>query len=120
MNSYCHICKKHLTDFTSVTIGMGPVCRARQALQPELGLENHAVFEIIQNTKSFIFIKDTGHMNHKSVTNDVEYVLEQLAAETNIKGKRIFYADSQNEIDEIIHSGTHFSHFKYGHEGVNL
>jgi hypothetical protein len=99
---------------------MGPVCRARQSLQPELELENHAVFEIVQKTVSFIFINDTGHMNHKSVTNDVRFVLEKLATETNIKNKRIFYADSMNEVDEIIHSGTHFLHFKYGHEGVEL
>jgi hypothetical protein len=117
---HCAICKKPLSSFTSVKIGMGPICRAHlfceEKLQGEL-FDNHAVFEIIQETKSFIYIKDTGHMNHKTITNDVEWVLGKL---DNIEKRRIFYMDSDGRIDEIIHREKTFIDFKAGHAGVNL
>ncbi|GHU66567.1 hypothetical protein FACS189447_07710 [Spirochaetia bacterium] len=120
MDSHCMICKHPLKDFTSVKIGMGPVCRGRLSMQQELFEDIHAVYEVLRETNTFIFIKDIGHKTHKSITNDVEFVLESLAADYNIKYRRIFYIDSMNEIDEIIHSEKHFISFKHGHEGVEL
>jgi hypothetical protein len=95
---------------------MGPVCRAHWCLQGELGLEGHAEFSIIKISVSFIFIKDTGHACHKTVTNDVEYVLQAL----NPGRRRVFYIDSENRIDEILHRNGIFSGFKAGHEGIEL
>jgi hypothetical protein len=120
MNNHCCICKKPLSDFTSVKIGMGPVCRKREAAQKELFDDFHAVFNVLKETRTFIFIKDTGHKTHKSVTNDVDFVLAQLSAKYNIEKKRIFYVDSMDRTDEIIHHRGRFLGFRGGHQGVEL
>jgi hypothetical protein len=99
---------------------MGPVCRKREAAQKELFDDLHAVFSVLKETETFIFIKDTGHKTHKSVTNDVNFVLTQLSAEYGIEKRRIFYVDSMDRTDEIIHRGGHFVGFRGGHQGVEL
>jgi hypothetical protein len=70
-------------------IGMGPVCRARISLQGDLMLDGHCVFIIIEETPRYIYIMDTGHREHKTVTNDVEYVLMELSHIFDIQYKRI-------------------------------
>jgi hypothetical protein len=85
-------------------------------LQGELGLEDHAEFAIIKTELTFIFIKDTGHACHRTVTNDAEYVLQTLKP----RRRRVFYIDSENRIDEILHRDGIFRGFKGGHEGVEL
>jgi hypothetical protein len=113
---HCRIYKKPLSDFTSIKFGMGPVCRARYNLQCELGLEDHAQFLILKTGLSFILIKDTGHYCHKTITNDVSFVMNQLKPGR----KRVFYIDSENSIDEIVHREGIFLGFKVGHEGIEL
>jgi hypothetical protein len=121
MNSHCKVCGKHLTDFTSIKTGMGPVCRARFLLQPELGLENHALFRIIDENHGYIYIMDTGHYSScRTVTSDVKWVLDELETRCDISNKRIFYMDSDGQIDEILHKGKIFIDFRAGHRGVAL
>jgi len=122
----CCICKKHLTDLTSIKLGIGPVCRAKYGIsglngQNEL-FNNHAVFKLEKETDSFVYIVDWGHnRNCRTVTNDVEWVLSELSDLVDyFDKKRVFYMDSDQKIDEIIHSGKHFISFKAGHEGVAL
>jgi hypothetical protein len=117
------VCKKPLTEFTSMKIGMGPVCRARYFLQGDLMFENHAAFRIEEEKPGYIFIRDIGHnWGCKTVTNDVSWVLQELHSlpDTDICNKRIFYMDSEGEIDEILHAGTAFISFRHGHEGIKL
>jgi hypothetical protein len=83
-------------------------------------MDIHAVFDVIKETPDFIFIKDVGHRDHMTVTNDVEFVLAKLAEEYDIDRRRIFYMDSLGQIDEIEHHGTHFIGFKPGHKGIEL
>jgi hypothetical protein len=102
-------------------IGMGPICRAAYSCQPELGFENHALFRIIDEKPGYIYIMDTGrYSNCKTVTNDVEWVLGELETLCDIDNKRIFYMDSDGQIDEILHKGKTFKSFKAGHQGVAL
>ena len=120
---HCMICKKPLTEFTSMKIGMGPVCRARYFLQGDLMFENHASFRIEDETSRYIFIRDIGHNRGcKTVTNDVQWVLEELYSlpGMDIYNKRIFYMDSMGEIDEILHAGKVFIGFHHGHDGIKL
>jgi hypothetical protein len=64
---------------------------------------------------------DTGNRhNCKTVTNDIEWVLEKLNDLCDIQHKRIFYMDSEGHIDEVLHKETLLTGFKAGHEGVNL
>jgi hypothetical protein len=119
-SSICRICKKHLTDFTSVRLGIGPVCRARDALNGELGLIPHADFSVMDETGDYIYIKDAGG-DSKSITNDAEWVLQKLAAAYGgLKNRRIFYMDTMGRIDEITHNDGHFTGYKPGHTGVIL
>jgi hypothetical protein len=112
MADHCLICKRRLTDFTSRIIGMGPICRAVYSCQPELGLVPHAEFSVILDIPSYVLIKDVGHAHTKTVTNDVEYVLQKLNAILNIENRRVFYIDSSGEQDEIVHFGGRFKCFK--------
>ena len=123
----CAICKKHLTDLTSIKLGIGPICRAKYGLtgmngQGELMFENHAVFGIQIENDSFVYIMDKGnHHNCKTVTNDVEWVLQELDdLIERFENKRLFYTDSEGQTDEIIHNGKRFISFKSGHEGITL
>jgi hypothetical protein len=121
MPSYiCKICKRPLKDHTSVKLGIGPVCRKRERGQQELFSDLHATCTVLNKETSFICIKDTGHKNRMSVTNDVEYILSDLSRQFNIDNLRIFYVDSDRQIDEIIHKGKNFISFKAGHKGVDL
>jgi len=82
----------------------------------------HAKFSTrIYVTGKYIYIEDTGHNIGRAITNDVEYVIEQLYYEYGITdGTKIFYKDSKGNIDEILHSGKKFKGFKPGHDGVDL
>jgi hypothetical protein len=118
----CRICGKSLSDYTSVRLGIGPICRAAyyDDSEKELFTDMHAVFNVINETPDFIFIKDVGHKDHITVTNDAQFVLAKLVEEYDLGRRRVFYIDSLGQIDEIKHSGTHFTGFKPGHEGVEL
>jgi hypothetical protein len=109
-----------LKDHTSVKLGIGPACRKRERGQQELFSDLHATYVVLNKETSFICIKDTGHKNRMSVTNDVEYVLSDLSRQFNIDHRRIFYVDSDGQIDEIIHKGKNFISFKAGHKGIEL
>jgi hypothetical protein len=93
-------------------IGMGPICRAQQYKQPNLGIENHAEFSVIKDCPDYILIRDIGHGYTKSVTNDVDYVLQKLDTILSLNKRRIFYIDSAGEQDEIVRSGGCFKCFK--------
>jgi hypothetical protein len=94
-------------------IGMGPICRAAYYCQPELGIVPHAEFSVILDAPSYVLIKDVGHINmQKTVTNDVEYVLQKLNTILNIQNRRVFYIDSSGEQYEIVHSGGRFKCFR--------
>jgi hypothetical protein len=83
-------------------------------------MDIHAVFEVIKETPDFLFIKDVGHKDHITVTNDAAFVLQKLAEEYTLDHRRLFYMDSLGQIDEIKHNGVHFTGFKPGHKGVEL
>jgi hypothetical protein len=116
VNNSCEICGKPLSNFNSVKIGIGPICRNKEDKQMDLPFENHAKYIIKKATEQYIYIEDTGGP-FKTVTNDVEYVLSQLKDSYQLDQARIFYKDSFGDIDEIVHRGGIFRSFKHGHEG---
>ena len=83
----------------------------------------HARIEALKHERGkYIFVRDIGHFTGgRSVTNDVEYIIEQLYLDFGITDEtRIFYADSEGDIDELLHAGRKFKGFNTGHEGVDL
>jgi hypothetical protein len=79
----------------------------------------HAAFEIIALSGSIIFIRDLYALGgsfklHKTVTNDAEWVVETLRNLNILYGRRLFYRDSEGQIDEIIRTPREFLGFKKG------
>ena len=95
-SSSCRICGKPLSDLTSVKLGIGPVCRGFYGIDGSGGqaglFDNHADFSVMEETESFVYIIDTGnHSEQKTVTNDAEWVIRQLAGICNcLEKKRVF------------------------------
>ena len=121
MYSTCRVCGKPLSDFTSVKLGIGPVCRGSRAKdtdrQGKLFMPNHAEFSIIEETDDYIYIKDTTDGKPcMSVTNDAAWVVSRI----NTSGKKLFYMDTCGNIDELYHENGVFKGFRPGHGNYNL
>jgi hypothetical protein len=116
----CERCGKPLSNFVSVKLGIGPVCRGKGQAQMKLPFEDHAGYKVMTVNQKFIYLEDTGHNQFKTVTNDAGYVLAALNEEYGIGGKRIFYKDSFGEIDEMLHQNGVLTGFRHGHSGYTL
>jgi len=82
---------------------------------------NHAAFRIEQEALEYILIRDIGPWDkHPTVTNDAESIVETLARGCSLGSRRLFYIDSEGQIDELLHTTGKFAGFKAGHEGVSL
>jgi hypothetical protein len=80
---------------------------------------NHAAFKIVAINHSLIFIHDLYDHNesvrqHKTITNDVEWVVVALCSLYPVNDRRLFYRDSEGQIDEIVHNGRLFLEFRTG------
>ena len=85
-----------------------------------LPFENHADYDLVTINDQFVYIKDSGHNQFKTVTNDVQFVLSSLQTDYNLKNQRVFYRDSQGTIDEIGHNAGIFQSFKPGYAPFSL
>jgi hypothetical protein len=102
-------------------MGIGPVCRARDNKQGEFSFMRAQTEFLKHERGKYIFVRDIGHNYGRSVTNDADYIIEQLYLEFDITdGTRVFYEDSDGEIDELLRSGKKFVGFKDGHQGVDI
>jgi hypothetical protein len=78
---------------------------------------NHAAFKIVTYNHSLVFIHDLYEHNesvrqHKTITNDAEWVVEALCSLYPLNKRRLFYRDSEGQIDEIVHNGRRFIEFR--------
>jgi hypothetical protein len=122
MGCRCRICSRLLKNPVSIEAGMGPVCRAKNnTMQGEFDFMK-AEWEVLKHESGkYILIRDIGHNSGRTVTNDAEYVINQLFVDEGITEEtRVFYEDSEGRIDELLHSGKKHTGYKAGHEGVEL
>lgn len=71
-----------------------------------------ARYEIVRNEPWAITIRDVGHAETTSVTNDAEAVVEDLVRRGVLhNAKRLFYFDSDDNLDEILHAEGAFVGF---------
>jgi hypothetical protein len=121
VGAHCCICKRALSNPLSVELGIGPICMARENTQEVFDFM-HARTQLLKHERgTYIYVRDIGHTADRSVTNDAEYVVEQLYLEFDITDEtRIFYEDSEGQIDELLHIGARFRGFKAGHKGIDL
>ena len=72
-----------------------------------------ANYSIIEDHDTHLLILDVGPWNEfKTITNAAEGVVEELAERLN--GRRLFYVDSENITDELVHKDGKFVDFKFG------
>jgi hypothetical protein len=121
VRAHCCICKRALSNPLSVKLGIGPVCRARDNQQQVFDFMRAEIKLLKHERGKYIYIRDTGYNSGRSVINDAEYVVEQLYLEYDITDEtRIFYEDSDGQVDELLHTGRIFRGFKVGHDGVDF
>jgi len=76
-------------------------------------------YEIIDTGKTiynepYILLKDTD--TGKTITNSAEAVIKDLCTYLDIKGRHIYYIDTDGAIDELLHNGVKFVGFKGGND----
>jgi hypothetical protein len=64
-----------------------------------------AQYRIEEQTEEKIVIRDVGR-DCMSVTNDAEAVVRDLQRNGMLDGRRLFYYDSEGQIDELKHDGN--------------
>jgi hypothetical protein len=70
----------------------------------------HANFAIVEDTARHLLIRDIGPWNvYPTVTNDAEEVVKKLAP--ILGDRRLFYFDSEGELDELLVNNGHFAGF---------
>lgn len=71
----------------------------------------HASYDIESVTPDAVRIRDMGPWNnHRTITNDAEWVVERLAADGYLQGKqRLLYWDSEGEMSELLVKAGRFA-----------
>ena len=78
----------------------------------------HANYTIVEDKPGQpLVIRDVGPWDkHLTVTNDVEHVVAKLVAAGKLpEGRRLFYYDSADEVDEIVVKDGRFTGFVFTH-----
>lgn len=108
----CAICHRALSDPASVERGIGPICAGTFARPRGGDMFNgpRSSYEIRQVDGDFVWIVDLDLEGARSVTNDAELVVAELA---KVYGdRRIIYRDSMGNWDELQHDGERFTGFR--------
>lgn len=72
-----------------------------------------ANYEIIEDEPTHLLLLDLGPWDqYKTITNAAEAVVEELAPVLN--GRRLYYVDSEDQVDEIVHENGKFVRFSPG------
>jgi len=117
----CRACKRALRDPSSVRMGIGPVCRARDNRQGVFDFMRARVKLLRHECGRHILVRDVGHKTGRSVIDDAEFVVGQLYMDYGITdGTRIFCEDSEGRVDELLHARRKFRGYRAGHEGVDM
>lgn len=78
----------------------------------DLALSRGARFRITSFEPDRIVIRDVGPWSkHKTITNDAEGVIKRLDP---APGQRVFYYDSEGNLDELVHEDGKFVRFAPG------
>jgi len=67
---------------------------------------------VYKDETNLILIKDIGHRDGLSITNDVHRIVKELFETQELTHQRLLYIDSLNRCDEIVHENGAFKCFK--------
>ena len=99
----------------------GGFSQALSNVREHCGIKALSVYEFVESPPERLTIRDTGHMDHRSVTNDAENVVADLVASGFLPdGRRLFYYDSQGQLDEILVRNGKFAGFFPGPRPVHI
>jgi hypothetical protein len=74
-------------------------------------------YRIESSTEDYMLIKDIGPWDRfMTITNAAEEVVKELAP--RLAGRRLFYTDSENAVDELLVQNGSFAGFKFGGPSV--
>lgn len=69
-------------------------------------------YSIETKTADKLVLRDLGPWNlHPTITNGAEEVIADLQVQNVLDGRRVFYYDSENKIDELRHERGRFVGF---------
>ncbi len=71
-----------------------------------------ALYQIVYFNDRYIHILDAGGGRRMTITNDAEAVVAEVAS--LYPGRRIFYTDTDGQIDELLHNAGKFAGFAPG------
>jgi len=104
------------------------IVKAVEGIREKFGMKARALYEFVgpqeypPALKAFgdpLVIRDTGHLVTVSLTNDAENVVADLVAnELLAPGRRLFYYDSEGQLDEIVVENGKFKGFQAGLPGM--
>ena len=73
----------------------------------------HANYRIVREDSDELIIEDVGPWNeHPTITNDAEWVVEQVAP--LLRGRLLFYFDSAGDLDRLVVRAGRFAGFVVG------
>lgn len=124
----CGVCGRQLKDPKWVEAGIGPVCAKKQGIRAQdspapamreslMGwLQVRSVFTITHTDQETMTIRDDFYERNPTttVTNDAEAVVDYLLKTGKLGARRLFYYDTEGQLDEITHDGQKFTGFKAG------
>lgn len=73
-----------------------------------------ANYSIVRSDAESITIRDEGGPTNASVTNDAENVVQEMLTLHGLGERRLFYYDSQGDLDEIVVVSGEFAGFRRG------
>jgi hypothetical protein len=72
-----------------------------------------ASYKIVKSTAAFVLVRDVGpHDVFATVTNAAEDVVQELWVGGLLGDLRLFYFDTDGNLDEIVHDGPMFIAFR--------
>lgn len=102
-STFCNCCGKPLSDPVSIDFGIGPICRVKKKTIEQLERTGN----LFSNRSDYSFGIDgpvlwiVDNNGPKSVTNDMENVLAELAKTNVLTNYRIMYKDSMGIWDGV-------------------
>ena len=65
-----------------------------------------AMWTLVAEKEGCYLIRDIGHLEgRRTITNDAEEVVAEVHRIFNLGERRLFYIDSDGDIDELLHTG---------------
>lgn len=87
-------------------------CKSTQEQEEAMAMR-HARFSILRETPKTLYLRDDGPWDsHPTITNDAEWVVEQVAG--RLGGRALLYYDSDNMLDELLVKDGKFAGFAPG------